>query len=45
MVVGAPNQGLKKHFALERLKIIVLGFEAFKKFKCSLTNLSCSGCK
>jgi hypothetical protein len=45
MVVGAPSQGLKKHFALEKLKDTILGFEPFKKIKCLLTNVSYNGCK
>jgi hypothetical protein len=35
MVVGLPNQGLKRIFALEKQKVNILGFEP----QCSFTSL------
>jgi hypothetical protein len=41
MVVGVPNEGLRRTFAFDKQKVNVLGFEP----QCSFTTLFCSACK
>jgi hypothetical protein len=43
--MGAPSQGLKKPFALEKQKENVLRFKAAWELKCLFTNMCCNSCK